>query len=188
MRSFIDILRGRPGPGPVSWVIQLLALGQLVLLGYDTTANIPSRADTVEAWKVVERVRSLPGRILAPYHPYLLHLAGREMGMQFHMYNELVGAKSHDPMLEDGGLAGQVHQLLARGYWSTYIGIAEESGELLTPIDRMALQKAAPIGLLIPPADRRTLFPLSGNRVRPGRGYWLGADARGADAASGTGH
>ena len=169
-----ELMRHPPRWRALAPLITLLVLGQMLFLaGEDWTSSVPSRDDVANGWKVVEEVRALPEPTLAPYHPYLLHLAGRPMQMQFHMFNELESAQKNGARLDDGGLRLQIERALAEGRWTTYISIQGARGEIRTPIDDMALRNEAPSRPLIPETDGRTLVPLTGNRVRPGRAYLL---------------
>ncbi len=57
--------------------IPLLALVQLLLLGYDPRAQIPTRADVEAGDRLVEAMRRIPGEVYLPMHGYLTALAGK---------------------------------------------------------------------------------------------------------------
>jgi hypothetical protein len=62
-------------------VYPLLAL-QLLVLGYDPTAHVPTLAEREAGQKLVELLRAAPGPVLVPEWPWLAVIAGKEPSYQ----------------------------------------------------------------------------------------------------------
>ena len=154
---------------PVLWLAQALVLAQFLVLRHDFAADCPRPADVAAGWAVVEKIRQLPGPVLAPYEPYLLHLSGHEMNAQFHMLNELLGAKDRGAKLDDNGMLLMLEQQAAAGRWRSFVSSEHASlGEFRgTWVDGAARRYFHWHAALLPADDKRTLYPPSGNPVRP---------------------
>jgi hypothetical protein len=57
--------------------LQVAIALQLLALAYNPLAQIPTDSDRTVGDRFVEKLRSTPGRVLIPSHPYLVRLAGK---------------------------------------------------------------------------------------------------------------
>ena len=165
-----------------------LVIAQLVWLRYDPGAHLPRRGEVSAGQALLQKLRRLPGPVLAPYHPYLLHLAGRRPHMHFHLLNELNQSLGENPGEDDlnatrrqlhGRIMGPMLDQLLRTPWAALVSsetanqgaaVAEVwtgwGGEVSLRMKAFG-QGAA----LIPPGGGPLLYPLTGNRIRPGAAH-----------------
>ncbi len=64
-------------PGRIATALYVAITLQFVALVYDPWAQIPTAADRDAGDRFVERLRTIPGRVLIPSHPYLVRMAGK---------------------------------------------------------------------------------------------------------------
>ena len=67
----------RQGSNRIYLVVLATLLVQLVMLRYDVRAQIPKKRDTVAGAQLVQKIRTMKGRLLSPSHDYLLTRAGK---------------------------------------------------------------------------------------------------------------
>ena len=169
-----------------------LVIAQLVLLRYDPNMHLPLAGDAAAGQAVVEKVRQIPGPVLAPYHPYLLHLAGKKPHMHFHLINELNQSLALNPgeevrnaskqVLEQRVLRPMLDQILLTSWTAAISSEVKTSGH--EPAEERWIGWGGPImekmksftpgPPLAPPGDNLR-FPLTGNRIRPRSAYIFGA-------------
>jgi hypothetical protein len=165
-------MRLLPSTGPGLWLGQTLMLLQLAALRYDVTAHVPGPDALRAGMAAVAKVSALNEPVLAPYHPYLLHVAGRPMHMQFHMLNELFQAQAHGARLETGSFVPDLLDGLAKRRWRAVITSETPGGhEINTWIDNEVRRQYQPRERLLPADDVQTLFPRTGNSIRPSTVY-----------------
>lgn len=144
-----------------------LVLGQFGALAYDVPSRLPHPRDVEIAGQVIKRLGSLDAPVLAPYHPYLLHLAGHEPHLHFHMVNEYLVL----PGSPGERLRASIETSLYERRWQSLVSTQYVNGqELLWGSAGHMGRNSWPyrrVGSLIPTGDRTALFPLTGNRVRP---------------------
>jgi hypothetical protein len=148
-----------------------MLLMHFIVRSYDPRHHVVLCRNPKEGMAVVEKIRSLPGPVLCPYHPYLLHLAGHPMHMNFHMADELALQKgTPSEFSEFKELNSRILALLKQGHWKAYIssqivGGRERFTSITLPRVITGLFREGP--KLFGPRDRTTLFPATGNLIRP---------------------
>ena len=165
-----------------------LVLAQLVWLHHDPGKHLPRQGDLRAGEAVLAKIRQLPPPVLAPYHPYYLHLAGHQPHMHFHLLNELGQSLGERPgehrlnvarrSLSQRVMQPMMAQLHTRSWGATVssqrsMGAAkvEENwkgwgGNVTTKLD--AYKQSA---LLLPAKPGTLLYPLTGNKIRPFAAY-----------------
>jgi hypothetical protein len=157
-----------------AWAALLLVLFHFAARAYDPRDHTAGRGDRELAvgLAAVERIRELPGPTLCPYHPYLLHLAGRPAHMSFHMLNELRIQERNRPEYER--LRDEVGRLFEQARWRSYVSTqVEGGGELFGGFDHFPDRRFRyrPGPPLVAADDAAALYPATGNPVRPYRVY-----------------
>ncbi len=153
-------------------VAQILTALQMMGLRYDVTGLYRTPAEMTAGLAAVERLRALPEPVLAPYHPYVLHLAGHPMHMHFHKVNEVGDIVHWDPNLDRTGVLASVLTDLAAHHWVTFVSSDISSNPAHTWIDEQAGRFYMPVASLFSPNDGKALFPTTGNPIRPSL-IWL---------------
>ncbi len=159
----------RHGRLPLVVVAHGLVILQLFAMRYDPQALQPTEQDRVAGERVVATMKQLPGPVLAPYHPYFLHLSGHPMHAHFHLVNEVIRARGFGKTLRDNQLVNGILRKLEQRWWRAYVSTSEQSmGELSnTWIDVRARRRYRKSLQLIPESDRKALYMRTGNAVRP---------------------
>jgi hypothetical protein len=167
-----DYFGARSGYNQVALALVLLHFFVRI---YDPRQDVALSGNLKEGMAVVEKIRALPGPVLCPYHPYLLHLAGHQMHMNFHMADELwFQRRTPSEYSEFRKLEASVLALLKQRHWKAYVSTQLAGGQerftsITLPRVIAGLFREGP--KLLDPRDRTTLFPATGNRVRPYRVY-----------------
>jgi len=95
-----------------------LVIFQFLILLYNPAAHIPREKDRQAGDALVERIRTLPGRVFMPSHTYLLRLAGKEGCAHFLALEDALRSQ-HDPLGVD--LRGDIAAALRGGIYSYII-------------------------------------------------------------------
>ncbi len=155
------------------WVALVLILLHFVFRCYDPSHHFSHFRDLAKGMAVIEKIRNLPGPVLCPYHPYLLHLAGHPMHMTFNMANEL--QIQERTRTEYKNLMSGIESLFEQGYWKSYVSTQLFQGqELFGGLSNFPQRTIVfpPGPQLLDPDDTTTLFPSTGTPVRPYRVYF----------------
>jgi 4-amino-4-deoxy-L-arabinose transferase-like glycosyltransferase len=152
---------------------QVLVIVQLAMLLGDPRPWCPTAADRVAGDEVVQLLSRQPGPVLAPYHPYFLHLAGHPMHLHFHLVNEILRARAFGFEVQDNDLLRTLLLQLEQRHWRAYVSTFEVSmGELHnTWIDVRAQRRYRKVRDFVPLDDTTTLIMRTGNPVRPAALY-----------------
>ncbi len=110
-------LRARLAPGPARFV-HLALLVQVALLAWDPLAQIPTRADREAGERLVAHIRSVPGPVLVPSHPWLAERAGKA-GSFHEMALDDVTGRRHGAV--EDSLAAGLARALADHRWSAIV-------------------------------------------------------------------
>jgi 4-amino-4-deoxy-L-arabinose transferase-like glycosyltransferase len=150
---------------------QILVLTQLASLAWAVGPQIPTEADTLAGLRAVEKIRSLPGPVLIPKHPYLLYLAGLPMHAQIR--SGWASSKRAARLIAQRDATIDVPGALAAGIKSGRWGafVASEGEPAPTDLETLAREYYRPAGELVAPGEGDALFPLTGHRVRPSTIY-----------------
>lgn len=98
--------------------IYALCVAQFLLLVYNPIRQIPTAQDRAAGWELVQTIRSLPGDVLIPYHPYLLTLAGKPAHAHWTGMEELIGLYGGGETPEGTRLLGELRDAIANRRYS----------------------------------------------------------------------
>ena len=145
-------------PGPL--LLFILSLGfaaQISVEGWDPQRYVPTARDVEAGDRVIEKLRSLDGPILAPHSPWYLVMAGKEPS--FHLIALWDIDKPESPLRKH---AIRLEKTVSGRKWTAILG---ESGELGRRIDRSVKGRYRITHRFHHPG--RALFPKTGHSRRP---------------------
>jgi len=101
--------------------IYVLCVAQFLLLVYNPIRQIPTAQDRAAGWALVQTIRSLPGNVLIPYHPYLLTLAGKPAHAHWTGMEELIGLYGGGETPEGARLLGELRDAIGHQRYSALL-------------------------------------------------------------------
>jgi hypothetical protein len=162
----------------------MLALQFLPLL-YPMRTLIPRPGAAATRREFVAKLRSLPGRVLMPYHGFYLTVAGKSMGMSVLPLDDVVRAKGNRLLRRDPQYFERLFDALRHGPGrplivndSVFAKTGDASTSMWATLDQ-SYRRAGDLGDLI-----ERLRPLAGSRNAP---TWIYAPVDSAAAAAPSG-
>ncbi len=141
--------------------IYLVCIVQFVSLTYNPLKLVPSQADLAAGKEFIEKLKSFPGEVFIPYHPYYAVMAGKNP-------YALIICMSDVPRGDNGPIAknlvNQLKQALDEKLFSAVIVDSD--------LDLLGLHVGKPYEEYGPVFDKERVFhPVTGHSMRPSRIY-----------------